>query len=393
MTQTILKNTTVAKVAGCCPRVSQWGPILMLTLDLKIFTDQFTSVAACVPNRTTKDVLKNVLLSVQGETATLTATDGELHMQSTFACPPSKLMRTLIPAARVIQIVRELAQETIELEVSDGKVILKCGGSTFSLGVEDHTNFPPVTTFDDDSYFEIDGHAIRRAIKRTIFSTDVESTRYALGGIQIQLSGDSGLFISTDSRRLSICPCPCTRVNNPTCVDAVVHVKAMKLVESSTGEKVQMACRENSIAFRIGDVSISSQLVSGRFPDYKKVMPDQSTINRRVTLPVSAAATIVRQALVMSTVESRGIDLKFASDTLTVMTDATDIGSARASMPISLQGEPLTITLDGKYVAEFLKVLSGDASVEVALIAADDRVLITAGDYQHVIMPLSKGDK
>ena len=365
----------------------------MLTLDRKIFTDQFTSVAACVPIRTTKDVIKNVLLSVQGETATLTATDGELHMQSTFACAPSKPMRTLIPAARVIQIVRELDRETIELDVSDGKVSLKCGGSTFSLGVEDHTNFPPVTTFDDDSYFEIDGHSIRRAIKRTIFSTDVESTRYALGGIQIQLSGDSGLFISTDSRRLSLCPCPCKRVNNPTSVDAVVPVKAMKLVESSHGEKVHMACRDNSIAFRIGEVSISSQLVQGRFPDHRKVMPDPGAITRRVTLPISATASIIRQASVISTVESRGIDLKFTVDRLTAMSDATDIGSARASMPISLQGEPLIIRLDGKYVADFLKVLSGEASIEMALIASDDRVLVTSGDYQHVIMPLSKEDK
>ena len=363
-----------------------------LVFDRKTFADQFSAVAACCPTRTTKDVLKNVLLSADGDHITLSASDGELHIQSGFCVDSTFRFKTLLPSSRVLQIVRELTDEKLRLIVEPGKATFECGGSRFTLAVEDAANFPLVPAFDSDSYYEIDGSDFRMAIKRTAFATDQESTRYALGGVQIEVKGSSMTLAATDSRRLSLITCDVTGVNNPEwpASSPVVPARALKLVEQCGVGSVKVACKANDISFQCGAVSISSQLVQGRFPDYRKVVPSNEAFTRRVTVPVGPLASIVRQASILSTEESRGVDFTFAADSLTATSGKNELGSAKASMPIALDGQPMSITFDGRYVAEVLKVLSGEPTIDLSLIASDDRALITVGNFRHVIMPLSK---
>ena len=44
---------------------------------------------------------------------------------------------------------------------------------------------------------------LKKLIRRTIFATDVESTRYALGGVLVELTAESIAMVGTDGRRLA----------------------------------------------------------------------------------------------------------------------------------------------------------------------------------------------
>ena len=72
-------------------------------------------------------------------------------------------------------------------------------------------------------------------IRRTVFATDVESTRYALGGILVELKGETATLAATDTRRLAVVRGPCAAsgpggVENPA---PVVPSKAVALIERS----------------------------------------------------------------------------------------------------------------------------------------------------------------
>jgi DNA polymerase III sliding clamp (beta) subunit (PCNA family) len=62
-------------------------------------------------------------------------------------------------------------------------------------------------------------------------------------------------------------------------------------------------------------------------------------------------------------------------------------------MPISSDGKTIQITFDAKYVSEVLKVLSHEAKIDLCLIDAEDRALISVANYRHVIMPLARDAK
>lgn len=360
-----------------------------MQIDRKLFTDQFAAVAAAVPSRTTKDMLKNVKLVARGMKVTLSATDGELHVVSEFECNCAPF-EALLPAAKVLSILREVDCETIEIESGTSGVTLTCGQSIFRLSTEDPVGFPPSLSFNAESWFHADGDTFRQAVKRTLFCTDQESVRYALGGVCIEFAADGAVLIATDSRRLSVSPCYVESVNQPAFGKVVVPARAMKLVEQSTGNDIRIAFTDRGVSFQVGGLSISSQLVEGRFPDWRRVVPQSKDITSRVTLPTGPLASVVRQASILRTEESRGLDMAFARDTLTVTLTTADIGSAKTSMPITLDGEAITVTLDGRWLLDVLKVLGSDVAIDLGLISHDDRVLLNCGNYQHVIMPLAR---
>ena len=357
----------------------------------------FAIVGGVVPSRTPKDILKNVKLVAEGDSATLSGTDSEVGIRYTISgVEVEKLGETLLPAQRVMSILRELTEEQLSLEVTDGKVRLASGHSEFTLSPEDPAEFPTVAAFDEPAYFSIPGNVLRDAIRRTLFATDVESTRYALGGVLVE-PGEKGLTLAaTDSRRLAVVDIPCGRHGDPgsgPASGAVIPSKAMNLIERSIAgaedDEVWIALRNNDVLIKSGNGTIVSRLVEGRFPKYRQVIPAESPI--AIDMVAGPFHTAVRQAQIVTSDESRGVDFTFADGNLTLQSQAADVGASKIDMPIPYGGESLTITFDPKYVADFLRILDPETAFLLNLTDSESQAVArVSDDYIYVIMPLSR---
>jgi DNA polymerase-3 subunit beta len=60
-------------------------------------------------------------------------------------------------------------------------------------------------------------------------------------------------------------------------------------------------------------------------------------------------------------------------------------------LPISYDGEPITVTMDHRFVADFLKVLDSEKPVSIDIQDAESAALFTTDDgYGYVVMPLAR---
>lgn len=358
-------------------------------------TSAFQAVSGVVPSRTTKDILKNVKLQVGRGQAMLVGTDSEISMRVEVAGVETESQgETLLPTARVLSILRELSDDTVKLEITGDAVWIRCGYSEFRLSAEDPADFPPVAGFEDEDFFVVPAAILRQMIRRTIFATDVESTRYALGGVLMELSPERITLAATDSRRLALMHGVCSVIGTPQVATTapVVPSKAMTLVERCLGDAeqdVQIAVHSNDIVFRCGGTVIASQLVQGRFPDYRKVLP--TTFNSTVELVASPFYSAVRQSQIVTNEESRGVDFTFSKGVLRLSSQAADVGQSKIELPISYDDADLTITFDPRYISDFLRVLDGGTSVKFQLIDHESAAVLATDDgYSYVIMPLSR---
>ena len=354
----------------------------------------FQIVSGVVPSRTPKEILKNVKLEVAGGTATLIGTDQEVGIRYQIpGVETDSAGETLLPTNRVMSILRELTDESVDFEISEDRVEIRSGHSEFQLSAEDPAEFPPVAEFNETNYHVVPGHVFREAIRRTIFATDVESTRYALGGILLELGSDSVALVATDSRRLALQKAPCksegtTEDENST---PVVPRTAMSLIEKSIDDDgdVLVAVHQNDVVVKSGNSTIYSRLVEGRFPRYGDVIPSDS--NHVIDLVVGPFYSAVRQAQILTNEDSRGVDFHFAEGTLTLKSEASDVGSSKIELPISYDGEPLTIKFDPRYIAEFLRNFEPEKQVSLHLIDSESAAVFRTDDnYTYVIMPLSR---
>lgn len=361
------------------------------------FTRAFSVAADAVPRVPKNEVLKFIKCDLESQIMTLTANNGDglairvsLNVQKEQASGS-----VLLPTLKVLAVLREVNGEEIELFARRGltadlKLSLRCGGSDFDLATEESEEFPPLPNFDASEYFILQPEACRRMIRRTIFACDPESTRYALGGIYMEVDPGELRMAATDSRRLAVVKSTCSAEGRPTVpTNPTVPQAAMSLVEKAIGkDPVLIAIEQNQVSFQIGSAVIVSQTIQGRFPDYHKVIPKKYNVEAQgVSGPIHSA---LKQSILFTNEEARGVDLALVDNNLTLTSRANDVGHAEIKLPIQLnQGRILQVRFDARYLAEFFRHVDSAATVTLKLVDADSPAVLSIEEFQYVVMPLS----
>jgi DNA polymerase-3 subunit beta len=325
----------------------------------------------------------------------LSATNQEIAIVATVSGDKHNMSptETLLPVGKMSQILREAHGDLIEIQTTDRGVTVRADRSEFRLQSADPAEFPAVPTFGDSACWRVRSDALAQAIRRTAFAADVESSRFALAGALWEFADDKLTMVATDTRRLAVTSCPTQieqGITEPTS-QVIVPKKTLETIARILGgdEYAMIVATGNSITIRVGLVTIHSRLVEGRFPQYKAVIPIDPP--RTVDIPAGALLGAVRQAQIVTSDDSRGVDFAFDTQTLTLRSSAAEVGQSQIEVPITLDGDPVTVTLDPRYLADFLKAITPETNVRIGLTDAESSVLFSTDDgYRYVVMPLTR---
>jgi DNA polymerase-3 subunit beta len=355
----------------------------------------FQTVQSVAPSRSPKPILQNVKLEVGDERATLIATDLEIGVRRDFEVADVQATGSaLLPVARMGSILRESGDETIALESDANGTLIKGQRSEFRLPGANPEEFPQVTAFAEEKYHELPARLLRELVRRTVFAIDAESSRYALGGVLIELTGETITAVGTDGRRLATMrgPAHCVGGHETGENTTIVPAKAMTLFERSladTDVEARLAARGNDLLMHCENVTVYTRLVEGRFPKWREVFPRREGAPQ-MDIAIGPLHHAVRQAAILTSDDSRGVDFSFAGGTLTLSSRAPEAGESRVELPIPYEGPDVSIKLDPRFLMDFLKVLDAEKSVTVEIQDSESAVVCTTDDgYRYVIMPLA----
>src|SRR3954469_10492058 len=290
-------------------------------------------------------------------------------------------------------ILRTSTDEELAIEADGDHLIVRGLHAEFRLPGEDPDHFPEVPDFAAAAYHVVAATDLRRLIRRTIFATDLESTRYALGGVLVELSAEAITMVGTDGRRLARMVAPAEAENGaaPPSGSPVIPVKALKLIERNLDDDdppVHLAIQSGTaVLVRTERAVIYSRLVEGRFPRYQDVFP--SNVEVKIHFPeIGDLRLAVEQASIVTSEESRGVDFQFADGILKLTSQAADVGSSHAELPIAYEGKPIEITFDPSFLTDALRTLDDNATVTAELIDSKNAAVFKTDDrYTYVVMP------
>jgi DNA polymerase-3 subunit beta len=303
----------------------------------------------------------------------------------------------ILPTQRMQSILRTTPDAEVFVEATADALTVRSLQAEFELPSEDPDLFPDVPDFGARSFHVVAAADLKRLIRRTIFATDVESTRYALGGVLFEFTDNQLAVVGTDGRRLAHATCPAELEGEamaPPQNAPVIPVKALKLLERNlddTDPPVHIAFQSTSAALiRTDRAVIYSRLLEGRFPRYRDVFPATATV--RVPFPeVEPLLQAVEQASIVTSDESRGVDFTFGGGKLTLSSKAADVGRSRVELPISYEGDPVEITFDPRYLTDALKTLDPASPIAAELIDHKSAAVFKTEDgYTYVVMPLTR---
>lgn len=355
----------------------------------------FANVASVVPSRPVKPIVANVKLISHAGGLTLVATDTEVSIRHLI--PGDRVQihepgEVLLGKNKVGDILREAVGEDVRIDRDGQRVEITADRAVYKLATEDPVEFPTVGEFNARAYHILTARVLKEALRRTLFASDVGSTRYALGGVCMDSHGDVVCFVATDTRRLAIVETIAAHYDKPALLrNAVIHNKAAQLLLKCLPDDdtpVWIHVETNTAMFQFEHTTIHTRLVEGRYPKYQDVVPKSST--HEIDLVAAMFLQAIRQSLIVTSEESRGVGFEFRDGTLTLDSESPELGKSKIELPIGFDGN-IAITFDPRYIADFLKVLPGGTGVRVGLTNADNAAKFTTDDgYTYVVMPLSR---
>lgn len=369
---------------------------MKVVFERESFLAAFQLAAAVAPNRSPRAILENVKLEIGEGTSTLLATDTEVGIRVEISgIEAGKPGVVLLPVGEFGNILRESTDEKLTITVSDSGTVVEGQYSKFQLANADPDEFPAVPEFTATSYVELQASVLKELIRRTLFATDNESSRYALGGVMLELQGDTLIAVGTDGRRLAKMEGAVTKVGDKPFSGSTVIVpsRSMSLIEKTCSDPeatIKIAPDDNSVLVGSPTTTIFSRLVEGRFPKWKDVFPKRKEAIQ-IDISTGPMYSALRQASIVSRDESRGVDFTFDSGTVVLSGSTAEVGESRIELPVSYDSEPLTISLDHRFVEHFLRVLSPDTTFNLEIENRDAAAVFSTSDgFSYVVMPLAR---
>ncbi len=231
---------------------------------------------------------------------------------------------------------------------------------------------------------------LRKLIRRTIFATDVESTRYALGGVLVELTAESITMVGTDGRRLARMSAPAEAENGAASPDrqpghpgqGAEADRAEPRRRRPAGPPGHPVGRPPSWSGPSGAV-IYSRLVEGRFPRYQDVFP--ANVEVKIPLEAGPLRLAVEQASIVTSEESRGRRLPVRRRRRSSSPARRPTSAARTSSCRShYEGKAVEITFDPRYLADALKTLDDTAAITAELIDSKNAAVFKTDDRLHL---------
>jgi DNA polymerase-3 subunit beta len=358
------------------------GGISLSTRDLKA---ALAAVAPAVPARSPRPVLQNVLLSG----AVLSGSDGDVRIDAAIAYDGPAL---LLPKDRLQAIVANATGDEVTLIPNGTTCIVRAGHGEWTLPTEDAAEYPAWMPTNARSVTRLPADQFCRAVRGTVFATDNESSRYALGAVLVEVKGDTVTLVATDGRRLSS-----FAAEHDLAVDdsqTLVPARAMGIISRLAGNAgdaaVQLEATPSEIVATIGGTVVTARLVDGRFPDWRKVIPERDA--KATTVDRAALMAATRAAAIVTSENSKGVDYTFANTGIWLHGQSAECGESSVTCDVVEAGDSCSVKLDPTFVVEWLNGISGDAEPEVEVEAVDEQsaVVLRCGDHTGVIMPLAK---
>ncbi len=350
------------------------------------------SVAGIVERRHTLPILANVLIRKTGNALQLTTSDLEVQIRTTAELGgDTGDFTTTVNARKIIDVLRTMpADQTVSLETSQDKLILKGGKSRFTLQTLAAEDFPLVQEAANfGPAFSVPQKTLKQLLGQVAFAMAVQDIRYYLNGILFVAEGQTLSLIATDGHRLAFASATLDVAvpKQEVILPRKTVIELQRLLSDADGA-LEMRFAGNQAKFSFGALEFVTKLVEGKFPDYNRVIPQNH--HNSVTLGRAPLLASLQRTAIMTSDKFKGVRLNIEPGTLRVASNNAEQEEAVDELDIDYGGDAIEIGFNVTYLIDALANMGQDM-VKVELSDGNSSALLTIPDndsFKYVVMPM-----
>jgi len=350
-----------------------------------------------VERRNTIPILSNALLTAEGATLEMKATDLDLEMNEATPARVEQAGSTTVPANLLYEIVRKLPEGAeVMLKVDEGGAAMSVisGRTSFRLQCLPASDFPALSSGSYPHIFRLESTALKGLIDKTQFAISTEETRYYLNGIYFHTHESGGKLklraVATDGHRLARAEmdAPAGSEGMPGIIIPRKTVSELQKLLDDPDIAVTTEVSESKIRFTIGPVILTSKLIDGTFPDYQRVIPANN--DKKLVLDRQTFASAVDRVSTISSERGRAVKLSIADGQVTLAVNNPDSGSATEEVAADYSSDPIEIGFNAKYLLDVAAQLGGSEARFLLADAGSPTLIQDAADEHtlYVLMPM-----
>ena len=350
-----------------------------------------------VERRNTIPILANVLIEAEGEHVQFRATDLDIEVVDKVLAQVERAGSTTVSATTLHEIVRKLPDGALVVLTADaaaGRLTVEAGRSNFSLATLPREDFPVMASSEYQTNFSAPAGVLRRLFDKSKFAISTEETRYYLNGVYMHVSDSDGApvlrCVATDGHRLARIDAdlPDGAADMPGVIVPRKTVGEMRKLLDEDDMEIAVSVSDTKVRFATPEITLTSKVIDGTFPDYTRVIPQANT--RRLEVDASDFAQAVDRVATVSSERSRAVKLQLDEDRLILSVNAPDSGAAEEELAVAYADEKLEIGFNAKYLLEIASQVDRENAVFM-FNSAGDPTLMREGDDQsavYVVMPM-----
>ena len=370
---------------------------MKLSIERGVLLRAVGQAQSVVERRNTIPILANVLIEAEGDAVSFRATDLDIEVVDKAPAKVERAGATTVSAVTLHEIVRKLpdgALVTLTDDAATGRLTVEAGRSHFQLATLPREDFPVMASSEYEANFSAPAPVLRRLFDKSKFAISTEETRYYLNGVYMHVAESEGAqvlrCVATDGHRLARIDAelPQGSENLPGVIVPRKTVGELRKLLDDDDMTIAVSVSETKVRFATPDITLTSKVIDGTFPDYGRVIPTGNT--RRLEVDASEFAQAVDRVATVSSERSRAVKMALDEDRLVLSVNAPDSGAAEEELAVAYGDEKLEIGFNAKYLLEIASQVDRENAVFLFNSAGDPTLMREGNDPSavYVVMPM-----
>lgn len=358
--------------------------------DLKLLNEVVSHVSLPISNKSTIPALEGILLECENNNLKLTGYDLDLGITKTIQVETVEPGAIVLNARLFSDILRKMPDEQITI-TSDQKLLTRIEGmdTEFNILGMSRDEYPDMPAVDDSQGFTAPDYLLKNMINQTLFAISVNDQTPVLTGSLFDLNGGKMSVVSVDGYRVALRK---ENIASDTDVSFVVPGKTLaeitKLLSDQEEAMTRVSVGSRHIIFEINGYTVISRLLEGEYLDYKSAIPEGHT-TRIVADTRTVVQSIERTSIIINDRNKSPVKLVTEGSTINLTCEST-IGKVSDRFEATVEGDPIRIAFNNKYMIDALKHTECDQIyIDINGPLSPIKIIPTEGDdFLFLVLPV-----
>ena len=322
------------------------------------------TVTRALAARPAKQVLEGVLMDAAEDGITLTCSDGSLCIQSIIRADVKETGRAVLPGRLFAELARKLPGGEVNVKVGDNhSASIRCMSSKSNLSGMNPMEYPEMAEVSEGTMIRIPQNKLKEMISRVVFAIATDESRQILTGCLLEVSAQEARLVALDGFRLAMqtAAIPFELPEGVETLKAVIPGRVLNELSKILADEEEdciLTFDKTRMQASFGNTVLSTVLLAGEYIDYRKILPPSFKTHAKADR-VSVQNAIDRASLMAREGKNNLIRLSFSDSGLAITSNA-ELGDVLEEMEAQLDGDPIDIAFNAKYITDVIRNISDD---------------------------------